>query len=47
MEPARQKRAEIVAKPGYVREVLEAGNERARNIASETMERVADAMRLL
>ena len=29
LEPVRQKRAEIVAKPGYVKDVLEAGNERA------------------
>jgi tryptophanyl-tRNA synthetase len=47
MEPARQKRGEIVAKPGYVKDVLEAGNEKARAIASETMESVSNAMGLL
>ena len=47
LEPIREKRAGIVAKTGYVREVLESGNERARAIASETMDRVSDAMRLL
>jgi tryptophanyl-tRNA synthetase len=47
LEPARQKRAEIVSRPGYVKDVLEAGNERARGIASETMEKVSDAMGLL
>jgi tryptophanyl-tRNA synthetase len=47
MEPVRQKRAEIVSRPGYVKDVLEAGNAKARIIASETMERVSDAMGLL
>ena len=47
LEPVRQKRAEIVAKPGYVRDVLEAGNAKAREIANETMERVSQAMGLL
>ena len=47
LEPVRQKRAEIVSHPGYVRDVLEAGNEKAREIASETMEKVSAAMRLL
>ena len=47
LEPVRAKRAEITSKPGFVREVLEAGNERAREIAGRTMERVAGAMNLL
>jgi tryptophanyl-tRNA synthetase len=47
LEPVRQKRAEITAKPGFVKDVLEAGNERARDIASETMEKVSNAMGLL
>lgn len=47
MEPARAKRAEIESKPGFVREVLEAGNAKARAIAGETMDAVADAMKLL
>jgi len=47
LEPVRQKRSEIVATPGYVRDVLEAGNERAREIASKTMEKVSGAMNLL
>ena len=47
LEPVRVRRAEITSKPGYVREVLEAGNERAREIAGTTMDRVAAAMNLL
>jgi tryptophanyl-tRNA synthetase len=46
-EPIRQKRAEIVAKKNYVKDVLEDGNEKAREIASQTMEKVSNAMRLL
>lgn len=47
LEPVREKRAEIESKPGFVRDVLESGNVEARRLASETMERVADAMHLL
>src|SRR6185295_18982121 len=47
LEPVRQKRSEITARPGFVREVLESGNERARVLASDTMERVSAAMSLL
>ena len=47
LEPIRQKRAEIVAKKDYVRDVLEDGSAKAREIASETMRRVSDAMGLL
>jgi tryptophanyl-tRNA synthetase len=47
LEPVRQKRAEIVAKKGYVRDVLESGSAKARAIADATMEKVSDAMRLL
>jgi len=47
LEPIRQRRAEITSKPGFVRDVLESGSEKARVIASETMERVSDAMNLL
>jgi tryptophanyl-tRNA synthetase len=47
LEPIRQKRAEIVAKKDFVKDVLEDGNTRARAIASETMEKVSNAMSLL
>jgi tryptophanyl-tRNA synthetase len=47
LEPIRQKRAEITAKKGYVEDVLEQGSEKAREMASNTMEKVSHAMRLL
>jgi tryptophanyl-tRNA synthetase len=47
LDPIRAKRAGITSKPSYVRDVLEAGNERARGIAGKTMDLVAAAMNLL
>jgi len=47
LEPIRQKRAAIVSRKGYVRDVLESGSARAREIASRTMEKVSAAMNLL
>lgn len=46
LDPIREKRAEIIARPGFVREVLETGNEKARSLAAETMGRVTEAMKL-
>jgi tryptophanyl-tRNA synthetase len=46
LAPMRQRRAEVLAKPGRVREILQAGSARARTIAAETMERVRDAVKL-
>ncbi len=47
LEPFRQKRAELQARPGdVVRDVLHAGDARARIVAEETMERVRAAVRL-
>ena len=47
LEPFRQKRAEILATPGdVVRDVLHAGDQAARAVAEETMERVRQAVRL-
>jgi tryptophanyl-tRNA synthetase len=47
LDPVRERRAGIVARPGYVREVLEEGGAKARALAAETMQGVADAMKLL
>jgi tryptophanyl-tRNA synthetase len=47
LEPIRQRRAELVAKENYVRDVLSAGSEKARTIADATMEKVSEAMKLL
>jgi tryptophanyl-tRNA synthetase len=47
LEPIRQRRAELTSAAGdVVREVLHAGDERARTVAEETMERVRGAVRL-
>jgi tryptophanyl-tRNA synthetase len=46
MEPLREKRAAVLARPGYVRDVLFEGSTRARVIATETMARVRDAVHL-
>jgi tryptophanyl-tRNA synthetase len=47
LEPFRQKRAELVARPSdVVRDVLHAGDQRARAVAEETMEKVRAAVRL-
>ncbi|MBN1191918.1 MAG: tryptophan--tRNA ligase [Dehalococcoidales bacterium] len=39
LEPFRQKRAELAAKPDYIREVLEDGAKRARVIARNTLDK--------
>jgi tryptophanyl-tRNA synthetase len=46
LEPIRAMRAEILARPGYLREVLVAGSDKARRLAQETMARVRDAVKL-
>jgi tryptophanyl-tRNA synthetase len=46
LEPLRERRAQVLAQPGRVREILQDGSARARKIAIETMERVRDAVRL-
>jgi len=47
LEPVRERRAALEAKPGFVRDVLEAGSEKARSLANETLEKVSDALRML
>ncbi len=46
LEPLRERRREIVANPGRVREIAIEGSRRARTIAQATMERVRDAVKL-
>ena len=46
LEPMRARRAEILAKPSALREILYDGSRKARTIASETMERVRGAVKL-
>ena len=46
LEPMRERRAKVLARPGRVREILQDGSSRARRIASDTLDRVRDAMRI-
>jgi len=46
LEPIRRRRETALARPGYVRDVLEAGSARAREVARETMDRVRRAVNL-
>jgi tryptophanyl-tRNA synthetase len=44
--PMRERRTELLAKPGTLREILHEGSRKARGIAGETMERVRAATKL-
>ena len=46
LAPMRERRREVMARPGHVREVLVEGSRKARRIAEATMERVRDAVKL-
>ena len=46
LEPLRERRAAVTARPGYVRDVLFEGSAKARLVATETMARVRDAVHL-
>ncbi len=46
LDPIRERRAAVLTKPGYVRDVLFEGSAKARTIAAETMARVRDAIHL-
>ena len=46
LDPLRERRAEVLARPGRVREILMDGSLRARRIAQETMEQVREAVGL-
>lgn len=46
LTPIYEKRQEIIQKPGFIREVIENGNEKARVIAQKTMEDVRRAMKI-
>ena len=46
LEPLRERRRQMMAKPGAVREILVEGSKKARVIAQATMERVRDAVKL-
>jgi tryptophanyl-tRNA synthetase len=46
LAPIRERRAAALARPGYIRDVLFEGSKRARAVASDTMTRVRDAMKM-
>jgi tryptophanyl-tRNA synthetase len=46
LDPLRERRADVLARPSGIREILEAGSTRARALAAERMERVREAVRL-
>jgi tryptophanyl-tRNA synthetase len=46
LEPMRARRADALARPSALREILDAGSRKARAIAQETMERVRGAVKL-
>lgn len=46
LDPIRERRAALLAKPETIREILFEGSRRARTVAVETMERVRDAMKI-
>jgi tryptophanyl-tRNA synthetase len=46
LAPLRERRAQVLAKPGFVREVLIEGSRKARAVAQETMARVRAAVHL-
>jgi tryptophanyl-tRNA synthetase len=46
LEPMRERRAAVLARPGRLKEILHEGSTRARTVAEQTMERVRNAMRI-
>jgi tryptophanyl-tRNA synthetase len=46
LDPIRMRRAAVLAKPGFVKEILHEGSKKARAAAEQTMDRVRDAVKL-
>ena len=46
LDPIRERRNAILARPDYLKEILFQGSKRARAVANETMMRVRDAMKI-
>jgi tryptophanyl-tRNA synthetase len=46
LDPIRERRAQALARPGYIRDVLIEGSKKARGVAQQTMARVRDAVKL-
>jgi tryptophanyl-tRNA synthetase len=46
LSPIRRRRAELSAQPDYIRDVLRRGNQRAREVAAQTLDEVRRAMNM-
>jgi hypothetical protein len=46
LDPIRERREKALARPGYIREVLMDGSKKAQAVASQTMGRVREAVKL-
>ena len=46
LDPIRARRAAVLARPGFVKEILHEGSKQARVVAEQTMDRVRDAVKL-
>jgi tryptophanyl-tRNA synthetase len=46
LDPIRERRAQALARPGYIRDMLFEGSRKAQRVARETMERVRSAVKL-
>jgi tryptophanyl-tRNA synthetase len=46
LDPIRSRRAEVLARPSTVRDILQEGSKKARAVAQQTMERVRGAVKL-
>lgn len=46
LDPMRARRADVLARPERLREILDEGSRKARVVATETMEKVRDAVKL-
>jgi len=46
LDPIRERRSAVLARPGYLKEVLVEGSRKARVVAQETMGRVREAVKL-
>ena len=46
LDPIRSRRAQALARPGYIRDVLMEGSKKAQGVARQTMERVREAVKL-
>ena len=46
LDPIRARRAEVLSRPGLVKEILHEGSRKARGVAEQTMERVRAAVKL-